>query len=171
MTDNITLRRAVGERIRNAMQFLVDALEYDHDIAALAALDAALKEPEPKPVVVEQLFALAKLTVRRAADPDPWVWDRLEDDGTWKPFNPLIHGPDMWRLEQALRAALSADMSATGDDCRQPATEPDATREPATVEQVIAAHGPSWGASATADFFTGFRAAERFHGIRARGSK
>ena len=43
--------------------------------------------------------------------------------------------------------------------------EPDATREPATVEQVIAAHGPSWGPSATADFFTGFRAAERFHEI------
>jgi hypothetical protein len=39
-------------------------------------------------------------------------------------------------------------------------------REPATVEQVIAAHGPSWGPSATADFFTGFRAAERHHGIR-----
>jgi len=43
--------------------------------------------------------------------------------------------------------------------------EPDAKREPATVEQVIAAHGPSWGPSATPDFFTGFRAAERFHGI------
>jgi hypothetical protein len=62
---------------------------------------------EPEPVVVEQLFALAKLTVRRAADPDPWVWDRLADDGTWTPFNPLIHGPDMWRLEQAIRAALA----------------------------------------------------------------
>ena len=43
--------------------------------------------------------------------------------------------------------------------------EPPAKPEPATVEQVIAAHGPSWGASATPDFFTGFRAAERFHGI------
>jgi hypothetical protein len=43
--------------------------------------------------------------------------------------------------------------------------EPDAKREPATLEQVIAAHGPSWGPSATADFFTGFRAAERHHGI------
>ena len=41
-----------------------------------------------------------------------------------------------------------------------------AKREPATVEQVIAAHGPSWGPSATPDFFTGFRAAERHHGIR-----
>jgi hypothetical protein len=49
MTDNITLPRAVAERIQNAMQFLVDALEFDHDIDALAALDAALAKPEPKP--------------------------------------------------------------------------------------------------------------------------
>ena len=48
MTDNITLPRAVAERIQNAMQFLVDALEYDHDIDALAALDAALAKPDAK---------------------------------------------------------------------------------------------------------------------------
>lgn len=87
MTDNITLRRAVGKRLRDFMR--------DCD--------------EAEPLPSEERTALA-----------------------------------------ALDAALA---------------EPDATREPATVEQVIAAHGPSWGPSATADFFTGFRAAERFHEI------
>jgi len=121
-------------------------------------------DAKPEPVVVEQLFALAKLTVRRAADPDPWVWDRLSDDGTWTPFNPLIHGPDMWRLEQALRAALA---------------EPEPTvKESLTVDHIW----PIWGASENEveammprpapslefldGFRDGFRAAERFHGVR-----
>jgi hypothetical protein len=43
--------------------------------------------------------------------------------------------------------------------------EPEQKPEPATVEQIIAASGPPWALSATPDFFTGFRAAERFHGI------
>jgi hypothetical protein len=58
-------------------------------------------------------------------------------------------------LRKAQQAALDAALA-----------EPDAKREPATVEQVIAANGPPWALSATPDFFTGFRAAERFHGIR-----
>jgi hypothetical protein len=157
---------------------------------ALAALDAALAEPEkeraevapparsgvdkceidsltgeayptpqpdakPEPVVVEQLFALAKLTVRRAADPDPWVWDRLSDDGTWTPFNPLIHGPDMWRLEQALRAALA---------------EPEPTvKESLTVDHIRSIWLDSWKACGNvptpvlAEHFT--RQIERAHGI------
>ena len=100
-------------------------------------LYAAPPQPDakPEPVVVEQLFALAKLTVRRAADPDPWVWDRLSDDGTWTPFNPLIHGPDMWRLEQALRAAL-----AEPDAKRKPVAEQHPEKGPAlTVYNEIAA--------------------------------
>jgi len=48
MTDNITLPRAVAERIRESMQLWVDSLEHDYDIDALAALDAALAEPTAK---------------------------------------------------------------------------------------------------------------------------
>ena len=201
--SDITLPRAVAEKLRKA---LFDWAECHNDVAdfcdddkeILAALEAALAEPtaKPEPVVVEQLFALAKLTVRRAADPDPWVWDRLSDDGTWTPFNPLIHGPDMWRLEQALRAALA---------------EPDATREPEHPGYIIGSHwletaysriaageveaevlaevlgARGWATQEPAthgeisekfynagsdrhyrqtDYRLGWRAAERFHGIR-----
>jgi hypothetical protein len=169
MTDNITLRRAV-EQVREALTCGDGERRHwcmhcdDHvpnslgSLDILAALDAALAEPpaKPKPVVVEQLFALAKLTVRRAADPDPWVWDRLADDGTWTPFNPLIHGPDMWRLEQAIRAALA---------------EPDATREPATDVQAAAAYDGKRGTRQWVDFRDGWLAAERFHGIRKEDGK
>ncbi len=204
MTDTITLRRAEAERGRTALRLarkFVGPTLSDELSIFLAALDAALAEPEqkPEPVVVEQLFALAKLTVRRAADPDPWAWDRLADNGTWTPFNPLIHGPDMWRLEQALRAALAEPEPTVKDSltvdhirsiwldswkaCGNVPTpvlaehfarqieralaalaEPDATREPATYEQVRAQFGKGaktqWWA-----FRDGWNAAERFHGI------
>jgi hypothetical protein len=50
MSDNITLPRAVGEKLQD----LLDACENPDwwdgaDYAALAALDAALAEPEPEP--------------------------------------------------------------------------------------------------------------------------
>jgi len=253
--SDITLPRAVAEKLRKA---LFDWAECHNDVAdfcdddkeILAALEAALAEPtaKPEPVVVEQLFALAKLTVRRAADPDPWVWDRLSDDGTWTPFNPLIHGPDMWRLEQALRAALAEPMAeqhpekgpalsayneiaATDDpgsplerlrffcslamrpqdwldvkpffdalaepqpepvawmyvnlegECEQieygtpsidddsitllyaAPPEPDAKREPATMQQIVATHHTTYGAPWLDQFDRAWKAAERFHGI------
>ena len=49
MTDHITLPRAVGEKVRSALSAWVRIYQFEQDIAALAALDAALKEPEPKP--------------------------------------------------------------------------------------------------------------------------
>jgi hypothetical protein len=174
MTDNITLPRAVVEQVREALKELDYASEpYVNEIArtALAALDAALAEPEQKqkqkPVVVEQLFALAKLTVRRAADPDPWVWDRLADDGTWTPFNPLIHGPDMWRLEQAIRAALAEPehIHTCPPNCQKPlcvnrlreieaAVEAEREACARTVDHVVMRGGGTYGGA-----------------IRARGSK
>jgi hypothetical protein len=51
------------------------------------------------------------------------------------------------------------------DDIRAALAEPDAKREPATHEQVFAAYGATvclfW-----LDYRAGWRAAERFHGIR-----
>jgi hypothetical protein len=48
MTDNITLRRAVALQIRDVL-LVWSRFALPADKAALAALDAALAEPEPKP--------------------------------------------------------------------------------------------------------------------------
>ena len=52
MTDNITLPRAEIERIRKSLAHLIGLIDpevfyLDDDIEALAAIDAALAEPEP----------------------------------------------------------------------------------------------------------------------------
>jgi hypothetical protein len=59
MSDNITLPRELGERIRESMQLWVDLLEHDYDIDALTALAAALAEPDakPEPATYEQAQA------------------------------------------------------------------------------------------------------------------
>ena len=184
-SDNITLPRAVGELVQDLVAHAyndgVEELERPSEQtiqAAKALLDrfAALAEPEqqPEPVVVEQLFALAKLTVRRAADPDPWVWDRLADNGTWTPFNPLIHGPDMWRLEQALRAALAEPEKGNCADgsCNCCWTDkPDAKRKPATDEQIVESYTTSKYDGLLYDFHIAWREAERFHGITKEDGK
>jgi hypothetical protein len=46
MTDNITLPRAVVELMREAFTHVVCVYQDEKDMAALAALDAALAEPE-----------------------------------------------------------------------------------------------------------------------------
>jgi hypothetical protein len=75
---------------------------------------------------------------------------------------PALAEPEKKRAETGIPARGEIEVS-TGE--AYPTPQPDAKREPATVEQVIAASGPWWGPSATADFFTGFRAAERHYGI------
>jgi hypothetical protein len=131
----------VIEQVREALKELDYASEpYVNEIArtALAALDAALAEPEPEPepVVVEQLFAPA---LRRAAASDQWMLDRVADDGR----------SGIFRLVRS---------------CAAP--EPDAKREPATEKQVTEAYMAKGPENWWSDYQAGWRAAERFHGIR-----
>lgn len=192
MTETITLSRDVVEGLFRT---------------ALNAFDSALKETEsedtkqlsaPEKLTVrrsaaEQLFVIAKLTVRLSVDPDPWVWERLEDNGTWTPFNPFIHGPDMWRLEQALRNALAEPvLTFTEDKIAEYVSKRDAERaelraeiienlqlngwrkideqetvvklEPATFTQIAESY--SSDASVVPMYWVdGWREAEKFHGI------
>jgi hypothetical protein len=68
--------------------------------------------------------------------------------------------PEVNEIARTALAALDAALA-----------EPPATREPATVEQVIEANGPPWGPSASPAFFSGWRAAERHHGIITKEDK
>ncbi len=138
MSDNITLPRAVVEQVREALKELDYASEPEvNQIArtALAALDAALEAQEDEALLNEPVAM------------------RYDGDGYGYLYIDSGSGSDWQRRHKDAEPLYLAP------------PQPDAKREPATVEQVIAAHGPSWGPSATADFFTGFRAAERHHGI------
>ena len=63
----------------------------------------------------------------------------------------LVSGEKLFAALAALDAALA---------------EPDAKREPATAEQVFEAYDEDEISGRWYDFEAGFRAAERFHGIR-----
>jgi hypothetical protein len=90
-------------------------------------------------------------------------------------YHDCQHNPCPKRDCRAALAALDAalaggsEMSASGDDCRQVAPEPDAKREPATHKQMAEAHGEMLGGLWFPDFKRVWRAAERFHGIREDG--
>jgi hypothetical protein len=83
------------------------------------------------------------------------------------------NGPDVARITLRRAAALQIrEALASGKKLfaalaalDAALAEPDAKREPATVEQVIAASAPWWSSSPSVDFFSGFRAAERHYGI------
>jgi hypothetical protein len=77
MTDNITLPRAVAERLRNVLREL--ASEYPpktglispEERTALAALDAALAEPEQKPAPRRAYFETTTLPISISISPLP----------------------------------------------------------------------------------------------------
>lgn len=127
MTDTITLPRAVGERLRNVLREL--ASEYPpktglispEERTALAALDAALAEPEKK----------------RAETGIPARGDAGAEKSAAQQENEAYRTP-----------------------------EPDAKREPATVEHIDDEYIRPVIDARWHDFEAGFRAAERFHGIR-----
>jgi hypothetical protein len=211
--SNITLPRAVGLHFREVLicgkghsPHRCHDCDYYLDEAALAALDAALAEPEKEraeTVIPARSVAGSEKpasqrdesyrTTEPPAKPEPVAW--MESPHGAIRANPLyrITAPQSvaWSIPLYTHPPAAAKPEpvhpgyiigshwletaysriAAGEAEAEVLTEVLgargwAKREPATVEQVIAAHGPSWGPSATADFFTGFRAAERFHGIR-----
>jgi hypothetical protein len=79
--------------------------------------------------------------------------------------------------QRPLDADMAAIINANLDSLYitdEPATalaEPDATREPATYEQAVAAYDGKKGTQRWVDFRDGWQAAERFHGIRKEDGK
>jgi len=168
MTDNITLPRAVVEQVREAleaasMRFFLLASYSDVSVngvkpstghaettAALDALDAALAEPEQKPVAEQHPEKGPALTVYNeiAATDDPGSpLERLRF------FCSIAMRPQDWLDVEPFFDALA---------------EPDATREPATAAEIVKAGGECAVVDDEylLDFRDGWRAAERFHGIR-----
>ena len=154
MTDTITLPRAVGLHIRNSLRGIVNASDDDcgeekcRECApvrvmreALAALDAALKEPEPE------------------QKPEPVAFTRKEwspDCGEYVEFRTV---EEMKFYDRTDWTPLYAAPP-----------QPDATREPATdAEIVIAGDEHARDPEYLLDFRDGFRAAEWFHGIKKEG--
>ncbi len=137
--SDITLPRAMGERLRELLDGYANSDRWTaYEWATLAALDAALAEPEPD---VADLFA------QFAAQQKP--------------------------LDADMAAIINANLDSLyiTDEPATALAEPDATREPATYEQAVAAYDGKKGTQRWVDFRDGWQAAERFHGIRKEDGK
>ena len=124
MTDNITLRRAVVEQVREALVVAWQSTPVWQIAEARNALVAALAEPDAICSAKDNEAALER------------VANRVKP-GQVKGLLP----------------------------------EPDAKRKPATMKQIITAHGTTIGAPWFEDFARAWKAAERFHGIRKEDGK
>jgi len=115
------------------------------------------------------------ITLRRAAEQARSALNGWANHGLWAWPESALQTCKQNTEEAlaALDAALGADMSATGDDCRQPATEPDAKREPATHGEISEKfyNAGSDRYYRQVDYRHGWRAAERFHGIITKEDK
>lgn len=130
--SNITLPRAVVEQVRGALKSVHGAVtetdwEYDFH-GEIAALDAALAEPQPEP------------------EPVAWMYVNLEGECEQIEYGaPSIDDDSITLLYTAPPAA--------------------ATREPATMQQIVATHRTTYGAPWLDQFNRAWKAAEWFHGI------
>ena len=170
MTDNITLRRAVGDEVRDLLchadfthfHFAAKRREMLLRAAtALAALVAALAEPDAICSAKDNEAALERVANR--VKPGQVKGLLPEPDATREPVHPGYLIGSHWLETAYSRIAAGeaeADVLAEVLGARGWAK-----REPATVEQVIAASAPWWSPSPSVDFFSGFRAAERHYGI------
>jgi hypothetical protein len=147
MTDTITLRRADAEQIRQALA------SGEKLFAALAALDAALKEPEQKP----EPDAIAR-AVEAAVKECVTICERQRAKILKNPADPSWT-EHLAEVQEAMKQRFGVEMG-------YPAlAEPDATREPATMQQIVATHHTTYGAPWLDQFDRAWKAAERFHGI------
>jgi len=150
--SNITLPREVVQEAVKALEFA----ERNHDgeqslyTTEIAALRKALAAEQQEPVADEEAPRLwAWMREGWSADCGPWYEVIRNDQMTWrdrKGWTPL------YTALAALDAALA---------------EPDAKREPATdvqVTELCKAKGIA-GKWSCLDYHTGWRDAERFHGI------
>jgi hypothetical protein len=152
MTDNITLPRAVVEQVREAIRVFYNkySAEAAHKNAgrAIDTLDAALAEP-----VAEQ---------HPEKGPALTVYNEIA--ATEDPGSPLERLRFFCSL--AMRPQDWLDVAPFFDALAEP--QPDAKPEPATAAEIVKAGGECAVVDDEylLDFRDGFRAAERWHGIR-----
>ncbi len=165
--SNITLPRAVVYAARGALLSFWMTLDSDTQSeiqSIIRKIDAALAEPEPEP---------EQNVLRRDAERYRWLRGEVQGPHTplaqvvWKRNNIRESGDwtnlsDGQALDEAIDAALDAALA-----------EPDAKREPATHGEISekfynAGYDRHYRQT---DYRLGWRAAERFHGIRKEDGK
>ena len=169
MTDNITLRRA-AEQARSALSGWANhglwawpesALQTckQNTEEALAALDAALAEPEqkPEPDTITMPRAVAEFLLGGRKDIPAAL---AEPDATHPGY---IIGSHWLETAYSRIAAGEAEADVLAEVLGARGW---AKREPAMDEQVAEAYIAPDIEGRWADFEAAFRAAERFHGIR-----
>jgi hypothetical protein len=174
MTDTITLRRAEAEQIRQALA------SGKRLYAALAALDAALAEPDAIAKAVEAEKHRAEVAISTLS-----YWFNLSEKAESEGASVLNDA-----LETYLRRSINGGMPEEHekivrkvvDDAARiylwkalvpvirgiaaTTAQPDAKREPATREQVAEAYKASESDGGEVIYCEAWRDAERFHGIR-----
>jgi len=173
VSDNITLPRDVVEQVREAFTHVVCVYQDEKDMAALAAINAALAEPEPEPdaqcptcggggLVPDPTWDWVRCDVCNPLPekPEPTVKDSLTVDATREP---VAHVENGVLVRSALPKGYTGPLYAAPP-------EPDAKREPATEKQVAEVFKLS-GAVYWGHYRNGWREAERFHGIRKEDGK
>ena len=183
MTDNITLPRAVVWRLhaafRDADKTIRPSGEKSDYSAEIAALDAALAEPEKVPHTHEWFRTGAmEPGVMRCISCGEWGKSALaEPDAKPEPYTLAELFAQFAAKQRPLDADMAAIINANLDSLYitdEPAAalaEPPAKREPATVEQIDEEYIRPVIDARWHDFEAGFRAAERFHGIRKEDGK
>ena len=165
--SDITLPRAVVEQVREALKELDYASEpYVNEIArtTLATLDAALAEPnaKPKPDAIAELFAQFAAK-QRPLDADMAAIINANLDSLYITDEPAA--------ALAEPETVAVDLAKEGSDKTVISfvTVPRAAkREPANLTQIAESYR-SDGSVVPMYWVDGWKAAERFHGIR--GSK
>ena len=178
MTDTTTLLRAVGELVQDLIDHAYsDGVEglarpSEQTTKALNALFAALAEPEPTVKESLQVDALRRWANANEDAPETEFQRGYDAARRWvrEVALPALAEPEKERAEVAApaRSGVGAGQTnaPTGEAYRTP--EPDAKREPATdvqVTELCKAKGIA-GKWSCLDYHTGWRDAERFHGIR-----
>jgi hypothetical protein len=176
--SNITLPRAVVEQVREAFTHVVCVYQDEKDMAALAALDAALEAQEDAALLNEPV------AMRYDGDGDGYGylyidsgsgsdWQRRHKDAEplyLAPPEPDAKPEPVAHVENGVLVRSALPKGYTGPLYAAP-PEPDAKREPATETQVTKAYIAEGTKDWWSDWKAGWRAAERFHGIGKEGGK
>ena len=161
--SNITLPRDVGERLYDLLLDRIDGVYHasSEDIALRDALDAALAEPDAICSVKDNEAALERVANR--VKPGQVKGLLPEPDATREPVHPgYIIGSHWLETAYSRIAAGEAEADVLAEVLGERGW---AKREPATEKQVAEVFKLS-GAVYWGHYRNGWRAAERFHGIR-----
>ena len=185
MTDNITLPRAVGEQVREALVVAWQSTPVWQIAEARNALDAALAEPDAALEAQEDEALLNEPIAmrydgdgygylyidsgsgsdwqRRHKDAEPLYLAPPKPDAKREPVHPgYVIGSHWLETAYSRIAAGEAEADVLAEVLGERGW---AKREPATDEQVLDEYNTS-AAGIWSNYRNGWRDAERFHGIR-----